>query len=209
MLTSIVGKKIGMTQLFDDAGNVVPVTVVDVGNLFITQIKTKEKDGYIALQLGLLRDRFKGKTFVLDWLKKKSDHFVHIKEISLEMPIADITLGQAFSLDLFGLQAGALVSATGWSKGLGFQGVVRRWNFGGGPAAHGSKFHRRPGAISHMRTQGEVIKGKKFPGHLGCERTTTKGLRIVRIDKENGCVFVKGAIPGKANSLVMIKKQEK
>lgn len=209
MLTSIVGKKIGMTQLFDDAGNVVPVTVVDVGNLFITQIKTKEKDGYLALQLGLLRDRFKGKAFVQDWLKAKRDHFVHIKEISLEKPIADIALGQAVSLDLFELQAGALVSVTGRSKGLGFQGVVRRWGFSGGPASHGSKFHRRPGAIGHMRTQGEVIKGKRFPGHMGCEQTTTKGLRIIRIDKENGCVFVKGAIPGKANSFVMIRKQEK
>ena len=116
-------------------------------------------------------------------------------------------LGQFVRLDTSAIKEGDVVSVTGVSKGLGFQGVVKRWGFAGGPAAHGSKFHRRPGSSGCLRTQGEIIKGKKFPGHMGVDQVTVKGLEIIRIDPEAGCVFIKGAIPGKKDSVVTIKKQ--
>ncbi len=118
-------------------------------------------------------------------------------------------MGQVVAIDKVALLEGQKVAVTGKSKGLGFQGVVKRWGFGGGPKSHGSKFHRRPGAISHMRTQGEVIKGKRFPGHMGCRQFTIRGLEIVKIEKEKGFLLVKGSVPGKKDSLVLIRKQGK
>jgi large subunit ribosomal protein L3 len=206
MLQSIIGKKTGMTQLFNDQGVVVPVTVIDVGSLFVTQVKTGDKDGQDAVQLGMLRPKsYKGK-FDNSWLKHKKKYFSHLRDVKPEKSSKDFSLGQEITLDNIAFKEGEKVAVVGTSKGLGFQGVVRRWGFSGGPSAHGSKFHRRPGAGSHMRTQGEIIKGKKFPGHLGFERVTVKGLQVVRIDKSCGCIFIKGAVPGKNGTLVIIKK---
>jgi large subunit ribosomal protein L3 len=206
MLNSVVGTKVGMTQFFDKNGDVVPVTVVDINNWFVTQIKSAENEGYSALQLGLLRKRFRGSEFSPLWLKAKDDHFMRIKEVMLDQA-QDFSVGQTVSLSNVGLNEGDVVSVTGTSKGLGFQGVVKRWGFAGGPKAHGSKFHRRPGSSGHLRRQGEIIKGKRFPGHLGDDKVTVRGLKVVRIDRDAGCVFIKGAIPGKKDSLVMINKQ--
>ena len=206
MLNSVLGTKIGMTQLFDKNGNVVPVTVVDVNNWFVTQLKSDENDGYTSLQIGLLRKRFRGQAFSPVWLSAKQNHFLRLKEITLDK-VDGYELGQFVRLDTSAIKEGDVVSVTGVSKGLGFQGVVKRWGFAGGPAAHGSKFHRRPGSSGHLRTQGEIIKGKKFPGHMGVDQVTVKGLEIIRIDPEAGCVFIKGAIPGKKDSVVTIKKQ--
>jgi len=205
MLNNMLGIKVGMTQLFDTNGNVVPVTIVDINNWFVTQLKTTEKDAYTSLQLGLLRKRFRGQQFSPLWLKAKKDHFLHIKEV-VTTDLGDATVGQPVGLANVNLKEGDVVSVTGTSKGLGFQGVVKRWNFRGGPAAHGSKFHRRPGTSGCLRTQGEIIKGKHFPGHLGDEQVTVKSLKIVRLDPEAGYIFIKGAIPGKKNSLVALKK---
>jgi large subunit ribosomal protein L3 len=205
MLNKVLGTKIGMTQLFDKNGDVVPVTVVDVNHWFVTQVKTSEKDGYISLQLGLLRKRYRGQEFSPLWLKAKNDFFVHIKEVDVEATPA-LELGQSLTMTHAAFKEGDVVSVSGTSKGRGFQGVVKRWGFAGGPAAHGSKFHRRPGTGGCLRTQGEVIKGKRFPGQLGAEQVTVKGLHIVRIDHEKGCIFIKGAIPGKKDALVAIKK---
>jgi large subunit ribosomal protein L3 len=209
MLTSVLGKKIGMTQVFDAEGNVTPVTVIDTGNLYVTQLKSLDKDGYAALQLGLLRDKYCGQEFSQDWLKSKKKFFTNLKEVRLEDGAGSFELGQAISIDKIAFLEGQKVAVTGKSKGLGFQGVVKRWGFSGGPKTHGSKFHRRPGAISHMRTQGEVIKGKKFPGHMGCQQFTIRGLEIVKIEKEKGFLLVKGSVPGKKDSLVLIRKQGK
>lgn len=210
MLNRVLGKKIGTTQVFDKVGNVVPVTVVNVAHWFVTQVKTSANDGYAALQLGLLKKKFREKEFSQEWLKHKSDYFTHLKEVRIDGD-TDIsyTPGQAVTMDSIALSEGTFVDVTGTSKGLGFQGVVKRWGFGGGPDSHGSTFHRRPGASGHMRTQGEVIKGKRFPGHLGAEQVTVKGLQVVLVDKEQGCLFIKGAIPGKKDSLVAIKEQGK
>ncbi|MFA6527411.1 MAG: 50S ribosomal protein L3 [Candidatus Babeliales bacterium] len=208
MLNRVLGKKIGTTQVFDKTGNVVPVTVVDVAHWFVTQVKTGVNDGYAALQLGLLKKKFREKEFSQEWLKHKSDYFTHLKEVRVD---GDVSLlpGQAVTMDEIALAEGTYVDVTGTSKGLGFQGVVKRWGFGGGPDSHGSTFHRRPGASGHMRTQGEVIKGKRFPGHLGAEQVTVKGLQVVLVDKELGCLFIKGSVPGKKDSLVAIKEQGK
>jgi large subunit ribosomal protein L3 len=205
MLNKVLGTKVGMTQLFDKDGMVVPVTVIDVNHWFVTQVKSSQKDGYASLQLGLLRKRFRGIEFSPVWLKARADHFLRIKEV----PVKDdhsFKPGQALSLADSVLQEGDVVSVIGNAKGLGFQGVVKRHGFAGGPKAHGSKFHRRPGSGSHMRTQGEVIKGKRFPGHMGTEQVTVKGLKVIRIDRESGLVFVKGAIPGKKDGLIAINK---
>lgn len=206
MLNSVIGTKVGMTQLFDENGNVVPVTVVDINNIFITQIKSEQKEGYNALQLGLLRDRFKTQAFSSLWLKAKNDYFLELKEV---MPSAatDLTVGQALTVDHLAINIGDIIAVTGTSKGLGFQGVVKRWGFHGGPKSHGSTFHRKPGSSGHLRRQGEIIKGKRFPGHAGADQVTVRGLKVVRIDKESGHMFIKGAIPGKKNSFVTIKKQ--
>ncbi len=206
MLSGVLGKKLGMTQLFNAEGKVVPVTVVDVGTWYVTQVKTPERDGYSALQVGLPRKRYQGVTFSPEWLKKKSVYFLHIKEVKQIDLKHSFTVGQKVTLDDVVLQEGEVVSVTGTSRGFGFQGVVRRWGFGGGPKTHGSKFHRIPGSSGFLRTQGEVMKGKKFPGHMGAAQVTVEGLDIVKIDKETGCMFIKGALPGKKDSLVIIRK---
>jgi len=209
MLSGFLGKKIGMTQIFDAEGNVIPVTVVDVNNWIVTQIKTSDNDGYGALQIGLPRARYRNKPFQASWLEKKKNYFLHLREVKLNNANHTFVLGQQVNVDDAVLQEGEKIAVTGRTKGLGFQGVVKRWNFGGGPKAHGSKFHRKPGSSGHLRRQGEIIKGKKFPGHYGDEQVTVRGLKLVRIDKENGCLFIKGAVPGKKDSLIVIKKQGK
>ena len=181
MLNSVFGTKVGMTQLFDENGNVVPVTIVDVNNLVVTQLKSSAKEGYDALQVGLLRERFRAQEFSPLWLKAKKDHFLSTKEIKVAQ-VADFSLGQVVNLDHIAINEGDNVAVVGISKGLGFQGVVKRHGFAGGPKAHGSKFHRKPGSSGHLRRQGEIIKGKRFPGHAGVEQITVRGLKIVKID---------------------------
>jgi len=206
MVKSVLGTKIGMTQVFDNKGVVVPVTVIDINNWFVTQVKTVQKDGYHAVQMGLLRKRFRNQSFSENWLKAKNDYFLNMQEIKFEDAEAIFVPGGRIGLQSVAIQEGDKVAVIGISRGLGFQGVVKRWGFSGGPKAHGSRFHRIPGSGGCMRSQGEVIKGKKFPGHMGCDQVTVKGLRIIRIDHERGYVFVKGAVPGKAGSVVTIKK---
>lgn len=206
MLNSLPGKKIGMTQFFDKNGNVVPVTVIDIKNWVVTQIKTLEQDGYSSVQIGLLRKRYQADAFSSEWVKAKGKYFVELTEI----PFADqeFVVGQAITLDQIAFDEKQFVSVSGRSIGKGFQGAMKRWGFSGGPKSHGSTFHRRPGALSHMRRQGEVIKGKRLPGHTGYRMVTTRGLAVVHVDKENQCLLVKGAVPGKQETIVMIKKQE-
>ncbi len=207
MLARVLGNKIGMTQVLDKDKGVIPVTVVDVSDWLITQVKVKEHDGYDALQLGKIKKKYQDKEFEDDWISHKQIYFSHIKEIRLAEK-KEVSIGQRFSYDLMGIEVGDTVDVAGTSTGLGFQGVVKRWGFAGGPGAHGSTFHRAPGSSSHMRRQGEVIKGKKFPGHCGVDRVTVQGLKIVGFDKNAGYLLIKGAIPGKKNSLVYIGKRK-
>ncbi len=206
MLNSLPGKKIGMTQFFSKNGDVVPVTVIDMKNWVVTQVKTLERDGYSSVQVGLLRKRYQGVAFASEWVKAKGKYFLDITE----MPFVDqeFVIGQQITLDQMTFDEKQIVSVSGRSIGKGFQGVMKRWGFKGGPKSHGSTFHRKPGALSHMRRQGEVIKGKKLPGHDGNRMVTTRGLAVVHIDQENQCLLVKGAVPGKQATIVMVKKQE-
>ena len=205
MLHGIIGKKVGMTQLFDDKGNVVPVTVIDVGALFVTQVKKELTDGYSSVQLGLLRKNARKGIFSQEWLKSKSDYFEHIKELHLD-EVSSYVQGQPLKLENTALQVGEKIKVTAQSRGLGFQGVVKRWNFAGGPKTHGSDFHRIPGSLGNMRRQGEVLKGKRLPGRAGAKQVTVSGLEIVRLDNESAAIFIKGAVPGKKGTLVVIKK---
>lgn len=211
MLHSIFGRKIGMTQIFDENKRVVPVTVIDTLAWYVTQVKTPDVDGYAAVQIGLPRKKYRDVAFSSDWLKAKSRYFEIVREIACDDTDASLrdiyTLGKKITLQDVSFAQGGALTVVGTSSGKGFQGVVKRWNFGGGPATHGSTFHRAPGAIGSLRTQGEVIKGKRLPGHMGNRRLTVKGLKLVHMDKEAAYLFVQGAVPGKKNSLVLIRKQ--
>ncbi len=207
MVRALFGKKIGMTQVFDKTGKVVPVTVINIARWLITQIKTDEKDGYRSFQLGLLKNKCEEKEFSSQWLKKRKNYFTLFREVPVEKQDG-FSVGQKLTIEDVSLKEGDTVVVTGKSKGAGFQGVVKRWNFKGGPASHGSTFHRAPGSIGNMCSQGNVIKGKKLPGHKGNVCVSVKGLEIIRIDKDAQCLFVKGAVPGKKNTIVEISKQE-
>jgi large subunit ribosomal protein L3 len=206
MLSKLLGTKIGMTQIFDEDRNAVPVTVINVGGWFVTQVKSEEKDGYIALQLGLPRARYRNKSFSAEWLKSKEKFFEHIKEVTVDKD-ANYKVGQKILLKDFAVAEKDWVDVAGQSRGLGFQGVMKRWGFAGGPGGHGSTFHRSPGSIGNMCSQGNVIKGKKLPGQCGCRRVTVKGLQVARVDVDKNCLFVRGAVPGKSNTLLFISKQ--
>ncbi|HSW74045.1 MAG TPA: 50S ribosomal protein L3 [Candidatus Limnocylindria bacterium] len=204
MVLGLWGKKIGMTQVFSEQG-VVPVTVIDVANWFVTRIKTQERDGYNAVQIGRVKDRYAQETFSAEWLKKPSTYFSFIKEVTLAQPAEGVTAGNP--ADFYSiLAAGDKVDVSGKSKGAGFAGVVRRHGFAGSPASHGSTMGKRSGSLSFMRSRGRVIKGKRLPGHLGNESHMVKNLEVIRIEPDAKIVLVKGAIPGKSGSLVYVRK---
>jgi large subunit ribosomal protein L3 len=197
MITGVWGKKVGMTQVFAE-NKVVPVTAIDTSNWFVTLIKTPERDGYAAIQVGRLRTRYEGQSFSQEWLSDVKKYFLWIREIKHDAA-TEVTVGQAVSPEMI-LQTGKLVDVTGTSIGHGFQGVVKRHGFGGGPDSHGSMFHRRPGTMSFMHSRGRVIKGKKLPGQMGCDQRVMKNLQVVQVGPQ--MVLVKGSVPGKTGSLV-------
>jgi large subunit ribosomal protein L3 len=204
MIRGLWGKKIGMTQIFKNDSTVIPVTVIDTSCWVITQIKTQEHDSYNAVQVGLLRNKAQKDKFDNSWLKTTQKYFSILKEVKVEN-VADFTVGQ--TVDFYSqLQEGSLVDVLGTSKGHGFAGVVRRHGFGGGRATHGSKFHRAPGSSSFMRGKGRVIKGKRFPGHMGDAQRVVKNLEIIKVDPNAEVILVKGAVPGKSGSLVFVRK---
>ncbi len=208
-LCGAFGSKIGMTQFFDKDNDVVPVTVIDFSQWFVTQIKTVSKDGYAALQVGLLKKKYRQQPWLAEYISDKKKYFAHVKEISLEgeTQVDAFTVGDEVGPKAFAFSEGDSVSASSASIGKGFQGVVKRWNFGGGPATHGSDFHRIPGSMGSLRRGGRIIKGKKLPGHMGARNITIKGLRVVHIDQATNCIFIKGAVPGKKDALVHVRLQ--
>lgn len=199
------GKKIGMTQVFSDEKKVVPVTAIDLSNWYVTQIKSKEVDGYNAVQLGCVKDRYVGQNFSIDWLKNPRKYFVALKEVKTEDSALNIEVGQPASLSRL-LSAGDTVDVFGITKGAGFQGVVKRHGFAGGRASHGATFGRFTGSLSFMRSRGRVIKGKGMPGHMGVNRRVMKNLKVIKVESDANVVLVKGSIPGKSGSLVFIQK---
>ncbi len=206
MIEGLIGKKIGMTQTFDEEGNVAPITVIKVGPCTVIQKKTREKDGYSALQLGLVEEKGKKKaTRPLEGHYGKSG--VPPMKILKEFQFAEkgeVKEGDQFFVDIF--QIGEKVHVVGTSKGKGFAGVVKRWGFHGGKATHGSMFHRRPGSTGASAYPSRVMKGKKLPGHMGCKRVTVKNLKVIQADKENNLLVVKGAVPGARGGYLLIKK---
>jgi large subunit ribosomal protein L3 len=194
-----------MTQLFNKEGDVVPVTVVQAGPCLVVQKKTKEKDGYDAIQLGFeeISEKRAAKPYKGHFLKKKLKPFRHLREFRIQAD-APYEPGQTLTVETF--QVGEKVKVTGVSKGKGFQGVIKRHGKAGGPASHGSRFHRSTGSIGQRTSPGEVFKNMKLPGHLGDERVTVRNLEVVKVRPEENLLFLKGAIPGAKNNLVMIRK---
>ena len=204
MAAGFWGKKIGMTQLFVK-DRVVPVTAVDVSHWIVVGLKTPERDGYAATQIGRVKDRYAQLAFSAEWLKKTAQYFSHIREIPMPQGMTPEQIGTP--LDARTLVAvGDNVQVSGKSLGRGFQGVVKRHRFNGPPGSHGSCLGKKPGSSSSYRSQGRVIKGKRFPGHMGNELCTINNLEVVRIEEQHPVVFLKGSVPGKAGSLLSIAK---
>ena len=203
MTLGVIGKKLGMTQIFDSEGLAVPVTVIQVGKTVVTQVKTVETDGYNAIQVGTIaaKEKHLTKAEIGHFKKNGLDNYRHLQEFRVENP-SDYTVGQ--EIDLSVLADVQKVDVTGTSIGKGFQGTVKRWNFGRGPMAHGSKNHREPGSIGAGTTPGRVIKGKRMAGNMGNERVTIAKLTVVRVDSENNLLLVKGSVPGPEGKLVTV-----
>lgn len=205
-LPAFYGKKAGMTRIFDEAGNSVPVTVIKLIPNVISQVKTTETDGYNAYQLayGEKREKLVSKP-QKGHLKKASidKTFSKLAELRLDEVNAE-NLGKELTLE--GFEAETFVDVTGTSKGKGFQGVMKRYNFKGGPAAHGSKFHRTPGSVGMATYPGRIHKNKKMPGHMGVQTKTVQNLRVVEVNQEQGYMLIKGSVPGGKNGFVRIAK---
>ncbi len=206
MVEGLIGKKIGMTQTFDEKGNVSPVTVIKAGPCTVIQKKTREKDGYSALQLGLIEEKGRKKAtkpLIGHYNKSGIPPVKILREFRFEEQ-KEVKEGDQFFVDIF--QVGEQVHVVGTSKGKGFAGVMKRWGFHGGKASHGSMFHRKPGSIGASAFPSRVIKGKKLPGHMGNRRVTVRNLKVIQADKENNLLVVKGAVPGARGGYLFIKK---
>jgi large subunit ribosomal protein L3 len=203
MTLGVIGKKLGMTQIFNEEGLAIPVTVIKVDTTVVTQVKTVEKDGYNAIQVGTIpaKEKHLTKAEIGHFKKNGLDNYRHLQEFRVDN-VADYTVGQV--IDLSVLNDTQKVDVTGTSIGKGFQGTVKRWNFSRGPMAHGSKNHRAPGSIGAGTTPSRVIKGKRMAGNMGNERVTISKLKLVKVDNENGLVLVKGSVPGCEGRLVTI-----
>ncbi len=203
MTLGVIGKKLGMTQVFDEQGLAIPVTVIKVDPLTVTQVKTVDTDGYNAVQVGLVpaKEKHLTKAQMGHFNKNKLECFRHLQEFRLENP-EEFKVGQ--KIDLTVLEGIQKVDVTAKSIGKGFQGTVKRWNFSRGPMAHGSKNHRQPGSIGAGTTPGRVIKGKKMPGNMGNEKVTITKLTVVKVDNDNSLLLVKGSVPGPEGKLVTV-----
>lgn len=203
-MKGILGRKVGMTEVFSTDGKLIPVTVIEVEPNVVTQVKTVEKDGYDAIQLGAFDKKTKSsnKPEMGHVKKANTQPKRFLKEIR-GIDTSSYTLGQVISADVF--KSGDTVDVTGTSKGKGFQGVIKRWNQSRGPETHGSTYHRRVGSMGTMRPM-RVLKGKKLPGHMGNEQVTIQNLMIVDVDTENKYILVSGNVPGAKNTFVFIRE---
>jgi len=206
MVTGIIGKKLGMTQLFSEDGSVKPVTVIKAGPCVVVQAKTANRDGYEAAQLGLVEERPAKVNKAVAGHYKKAD--VPPTRVRREVKIAvggeAVKAGDQVQVSLF--SAGDRVDVIGTSRGLGFQGVMKRHHFRGGAATHGSMFHRAPGSIGASSYPSRVVKGMRAAGHMGSDRVTTRNLRVERIDAENHLLMVRGSVPGADGGYLIIRK---
>ncbi len=209
MVRGMLGKKIGMTQIFSEEGEVIPVTVIKAGPCRVVQKKTEERDGYNALQLGFeeKKESRVNRPLLGHFRKHNSPPYYHLREFEVD-DIDAYQEGQEIKVgDVF--KVGDLVDVTGITKGRGFAGVMKKHNFSGGPDSHGSMFNRAPGSIGAATFPARVFKGHGLPGHYGAERVTVQRLKVVRIDPEEGIIMVKGAVPGARNGVLEIKHTKK
>lgn len=208
MKKAILATKVGMTQIFNENGALIPVTVLQAGPLVVTQVKTVENDGYNAVQVGFgdIREVLVNKPRKGHFAKAGAPNKKYLKEFKFENA-AEYTVGQEIKADIFA--EGDRIDATAKSKGKGFQGAIKRYGQSRGPMAHGSKFHRHAGSNGAATTPGRVFKGKHMPGHMGNVKVTVQNLEVVRIDTQNNIILVKGAVPGPKKSMVMLKNTVK
>jgi large subunit ribosomal protein L3 len=207
MAIGLVGRKVGMTQIFDADGTAVPVTVIEAGPCPVVQKKTMATDGYEAIQIG-----FRSEAKAARLTRPVRGHFDkvqvpyqrHLREIRLRGGEGEFQVGQVLTVSLF--TAGDMVRVTGITKGRGFQGGVKRWGYKGGPTTHGSMFHRAPGSIGASSFPSRVFRGHHLPGHMGAARLTVRGLTVVSVDPDKNLVLVRGAVPGPTGGLLTIRK---
>jgi len=208
MKKAILGKKLGMTQIFAEDGALIPVTVVEAGPCSVIQKKTLENDGYVAVQLGFVDKKEKKAN------KAEKGHFAkanvnvkrYLKEFKLDNA-EELNLGDEIKVDIF--EAGEVLDVTGTSKGHGFAGTVKRWGTHRGPMSHGSHYHRAPGSLGECSSPSSVYKGKKLPGHFGVEKVTVQNLSLVKVDTERNLLLIKGAVPGPKGGLLTVKSAVK
>lgn len=210
MAKGILGKKLGMTQIFEADGKMIPVTVVEAGPCIVIQNKTEETDGYNAVQLGFgdLKEKHTNQPMKGHFDKAGVSPVKFVRELRLSAP-SEYTVGQKLAADIFA--AGEMIDATGVSRGKGFAGTIKRHNFACGPMAHGSKSHREPGSNGPMHSGpgGRVIKGKKLPGRMGGANVTVQRLTVAKVDLDRNLILVSGSIPGAAGSFVILKETVK
>ncbi|MEA2526981.1 MAG: large subunit ribosomal protein [Thermomicrobiales bacterium] len=207
MIKGMVGRKLGMTQIFDESGLVHPVTVIECGPNVVTQIRTTEKDGYEAVQVGYGVDKRLNKPERGHLKPSGYENLRELREVKADN-VGDFEVGQVITADAFSV--GELVDVTGTSKGRGFQGGVKRHGFRGGPKTHGqSDRHRAPGSIGASATPGRVLKGMRMAGHMGHDRVTVQNLKVLRVDAERNLLLIEGSVPGHNKALVLIRRAVK
>jgi large subunit ribosomal protein L3 len=204
MVTGIWGRKIGMTQVFAN-DRVVPVTAINIADWYVTNVKTVARDGYNALQVGMVKDRHKDEKHSKEWIKTPCRYYSFIREIPLKDATTDFVIGKRIDFSQI-VKLGELVDVRSKTIGKSFAGVVKRHRFAGPPGSHGSTMGNRPGSIGSLVKSGHVVKGKKLPGHMGCDNQMMRNLEIVMVEAETKTLLVKGSIPGKAGSLVFVRR---
>ena len=207
-MKGIIGKKIGMTQIFDEKGNVIPVTVIETAGNVVTQVKTVETDGYNSIQLGYgdVKTKHINKPLEGHFKKAGVENKKHLREFRTD-DAQNYKVGDEVKTDIF--VAGDKVDVQGTSKGKGFQGVIKRHGQSRGPMTHGSMYHRRPGSMGQRSTPGRVFKGKKLPGHMGRITVTIQNLEVVKVDTDKNVLLVKGSVPGAKGAILKVKSSVK
>jgi large subunit ribosomal protein L3 len=208
MKKAILGRKVGMTQIFDETGKIVPVTVIEAGPCVVIQIKTAEKEGYDSIKVGFgeIREKLVNKPMQGQFKKAGVTLKRFVKEFRLEN-ISDYTIGQEIKADVFA--AGDIVDVSGISKGKGFQGTIKRWNQHRGPMSHGSKFHRAPGSMGASSDPSRTFKNKHLPGHMGNIKSTVLNLTVAKVMLDKNVILIKGGVPGPNKGLVVIRNAVK
>ncbi len=207
-MKTLIGKKVGMTQIFDETGKVIPVTVIEAGPCLVAQVKSVETDGYNAIQLGYgdVKESKLNKPEKGHFAKAKLDLKKHLREFRMDS-VDGVNVGDEIKVDTF--VAGDRIDVQGTSKGKGFQGVIKRHGQSRGPMGHGSMYHRRPGSMGPTSTPGRVFKGKKLPGHMGRVTVTIQNLDVVKVDLDKNAILVKGSVPGAKGAILKLKTSVK